>query len=1056
MPTITSAQSGLRSAPSTWVGGVVPVLGDKIILAHPGTNLLTSTPYTLNGPRSIGDTVIPVTGGVGSIVAGESVQFEHQVGVDEDGQPAYDNTYYRVTTGITGAGSLVITPGLSYGMESGVQVVNRGHTVTFDGTSSGGDDTSSQTAANNAIVVYGTLRAPRDASSQFTARGTIFYAPGGTIDFGVPVSDPIPAGVTATVVLNDSASMSSGKHGLTSHTSDGVTFRACGKTRTRNTRLSVPVEAGATSITVDASVGWEVGDSIVLASPTVNHDDVQKVTVTGGASPTWSVTAITRARPAGTRVGNLSSNVAFRSANASFPAPAVSIHNQSSVSSARTVLRLQHVRFENIGWINGWVGGGSTNPHYYGSFGVANTSGESCYSRSCAAEGTAAGTVSGGGQAQYVNNRNRTFATDWAVFASTNTQAAYFGGNSSSTHRGCVAYRAASLNSGFDAGAINTLVIDGAGWFNAAVLSAGNNLSLQFVGGEYSSKDRLIVPGHGSVIFENSILHATNRLATYSTSGTTNVELRNCQLGGAILTGNLTQGLVPSQYAVAQLTAVNGVSGDNRRMSYWYTAMTDTDARRRSSYAVKILPKVANAAIIYNFSAPAVAGVPQTIKGSLRFDAAYGTDTPPRISIDGQGVAQSFTAPAVADTWHDFTLVFTPSSTGDMTVTVTVQSAGTTGAAWLDGVWHYPMIQSVRHHGFQWLAQTALIADPRITLSEASALALPVAVDHTAQTITVTGPVTAREVFEAAMADLVQNTNQSRVVHITSATGDSFETSYTVVLSGAGVITGAYEDAVGRHVQIEAPNLVAGSYVALLDGDTLVHSETLSSPGFSTSVIWSSDHLIELRVSHPEYLPAKATTVLTSTGATFLATQDLDTIKTEKAIDGSLVSGITANLATLTLDINRPSDLLSVWELYAWLQYYLTTPEGITSDFFGVVLAQDSTTLIFDSSIADVKLNNTRTSPLRLTGGRIATTTGAGVIALASGSVQIDSLFEVVQSGENLGYALESTLLQLLALTAARKFSCVPSGAVLPTGSFLEIDGFPVLIDGYPIAFEEN
>jgi len=273
------------------------------------------------------------------------------------------------------------------------------------------------------------------------------------------------------------------------------------------------------------------------------------------------------------------------------------------------------------------------------------------------------------------------------------------------------------------------------------------------------------------------------------------VRVSNSTLNAAAIDQSITNNNIPSQEQTYALTAINGNSSDNRVRGYWQEAITDTTTRKRSTYAIKIQAKVANTAIFYTFTLPAVAGVAQTIKGALRFDAAYGTATPPSIALAGQGVSQSFTAPATADAWHDFTLTFTPTSTGDITATVTVQSTSTTGFAWLDGVYHYPMTQSVRHFGYLWQPQAAQVADPSITVSEATALAYPVSVNHGTSTITVSGNATARQVYEACLADLVQTANQGTAKHVSTAdNGATFATTYSVVVSG-GTLTGDFRAA---------------------------------------------------------------------------------------------------------------------------------------------------------------------------------------------------------------------------------------------------------------------
>ena len=417
-------------------------------------------------------------------------------------------------------------------------------------------------------------------------------------------------------------------------------------------------------------------------------------------------------------------------------------------------------------------------------------------------------------------------------------------------------------------------------------------------------------------------------------------------------------------------------------------AKTDASTKRRSTYSAKLNPQIVSTAADYTFTLPAVAGVAQVIKGSLRFDSAYGTATPPSIALSGQGVSQSFTAPATADAWHDFTLAFTPTSTGDITATVTVQSTSTSGYAWLDGVYHYPMTQSVRHYDYQWLPQAAQLVDTRLTLTESAALALPIVVDHGAETITITGSATAREVFEACIADLCQTANQGEAVHISSATGETFETTYTVV----GTVVGPYTDSAGLHVTVTAAAIVAGSRVQLYnvtDATELLNT-TLGSTGLTYATTWTADKTIRLRADHPDYLPLEATGILTASGLTFLATQAEDTVYVGNGIDGSTVTELSADGANAQIDISDPDGELSVQRLYAWMQHYQTTSAGIASPFFGAMAASDSANYVIDQDKADIHLDNVTTSPLMIVGGYLTRRDGSTVIAATSGSIQMD------------------------------------------------------------------
>lgn len=990
MASITSATSGPSNVGSTWTGGVVPVVGDKVTIAHPGTNAASSTLYQLNGARSAGDTSIPVDTGTGTIVAGECIQVLHQTGTDARGRPIYDNKYYKVATGISAAGTLVIdAPGLTYAVADNVQIVNRGHVVELAATHTWGDDTSSTTVASNAIVVTGALKGSRSTNWSLTCRGSLHVNDGGVIDWGA-TGDIIPAGVTGTVILNDSAALAAGKHGAVSNGRTLPLWRIRGVLRTRNTRLTSGISAGATSITVDASAGWAVGDRIVLASDTDDPTRAQVVVISGGSSPTWTVPAITNARLAGCRVGNLSSNVTVKSMAAASPGYlSFTSSTQTGAFSRSRVTDVGDFRAEDIGAANGGLTHGNT-PAFYGvALSISTAAPE--YVERVAFEGSNSASTR-----MFSHNSlaaaDRVF-DDCAGYTSGSSEGCYLGQASTGGMTDTVIYRStsAAYTSAYGQGSQSSVIRGGAAWASSSVVTVVASASLRFTDGfEGHTPAAPVLYQTGSVEFDGCSLFGARAIAAGASYTASAAKYTNCTLSSGVLTGANNAGSLPAQGCEARITAANGDASDNRVLGWYQATVTDSATRKRSTYSVKIQPKVANTAITYVFALPAIAGVAQIIKGSLRFDATYGTATPPSIVLSGQGVTQSYTCAAVADAWGDFSFTFTPTSTGDITATVTVQSASTSGFAWLDGVYHYPMTQSVRHFGYIWQPQAAQVADSSITVSEAIALAYPVSVNHATDTITLSGNVTARQIYEACMADLVQTANQGEAKHIsTSDLGASFTTTYAVDV-GAFSVTGPYTDSAGLHVNIRADNLLTGSRVQLYnvtDSTELLNTVTSGAGLVYPIVAPGTAKTIRLRVAKVGYLPIEAFGVLSGGSVSFLDSQVVDAVYNAIGIDGSTVTEFTPDYPNLQIDSDDADGQTQVQRVYAWSRWANTAADGIRL-MHNAVQAQDSANFLIDVAIVDARFDNVSATPLVISGGLIRRSDGTTVIG--NGSIQMD------------------------------------------------------------------
>lgn len=863
-------------------------------------------------------------------------------------------TYTSTTSGLWSLGTTWVG-GVKPPSAAGHKIIiAAGHTVTFDETSGTyGDDTSSTTIANNAIVVNGTLKFSRLVSTILTCNGTLALASGGALDMG-STTDPITL-VTAILELNKSATMAAGKHTFYTNPGTGTcTITAFGVVKSRNTTLSSSTASGSNQITVASSVGWAIGDEIVVASDSADPSAAVYTTITGGASPTWTLAAsVGTTRPIGTSVGNLSSNVVVRANTANLGTPFVI----NGGTAGKVVTDIHHVRFQNLVNTTGWTGASQTAPNFTGVSLTAASSSPGCLIDQCAIIHTDTTAQTSAGLV-IVNSPSLEYAsfTNCALYsASTAIFGVYFAQSGLGKIDDCYIYKTTKgYNTAFSAGGILSEINRGAMWCSdyIASLNAGqitcNNVMHKTPGavvGSYVS---------ARVLYNSGSIECNTRLLISSTNSQGGIDTNGTTLLGATLTGDNTTGSIPSQISRSKLYLINGITSYSRDVNYHRVCDTDLSTRNNSSTAVRLQPKVASLPITYTYTIPAVSGSTQTIKGSLRFDGTYGTATPPSITLSGQGVTQTFTAPGVADTWHSFSFVFTPTATGDITATVTVQSTSTTGYVWLDGIYHYPMIQTVRHWGYQWLPQAAQVVDSRITLSLSAAQALPVSVDYIAQTVTISGNVSPSEALQAMLSSLAVNLDKA--VHVTGD-GTTFSTTYTVILSG-GRITGPYTDSSGLHVEITAPNIVSGSRVLLkyTDDNSTIYDGVLSSSGVVIPLLYTSTRPIRMYAAFQNGTEAKklivADALLQSTGATLLNTQEEDTIYNSNGIDGSSINNITWNVGSIDIDFSGSGGVFGWKTIYASYVAELASPlRSNIDDFANLVTAVSEVEYIFDGSI---------------------------------------------------------------------------------------------------------
>lgn len=736
--------------------------------------------------------------------------------------------------------TVAVAPPQSFGGDK--IIVRANHTVTYDVSGCFGDETSTYTAGtpnfnihNNAIILSGgTLKASRTLNTELTARGTVYIAPSGTLDWG-STADPLST-INANITLHymsqlSALSASQGAAGIYLHGSsvDNQAFYnniyINGKPRLRSTVMTASAASGATVISVASAVGWQVGDRLVVATESIANVSSSTVGVLSstiiqsitGSNMTISP-GLNTSRSAGTCVGNFTSNIVVKSYN-----PAYASFGIFTNSGMVNTIDIGNIKVES-------VGNGVTTPvgwTFYATAGARATVAQTgnsigaitlyntlsqvpSYTLKSVAMESPVGTPAHYG-IQVNGKLSETIVVEDCVAYNTNITSYLSQSNAqaSTYYKNCSLFR--SVYGILMGGSVaNAMVIDNCNLDATSPLANSiNSLTLNVFNSKlralsYISPLDAIQYGtiKNSRIYHNS---STGAILQNNVNASGEINFSNCTFyfgttplsavtKTAIGTGNKT-----AQTAKFTVFQANDNQYDYRRFNYYHYSQADLITRKRGITSFRIKPDIANTEFYNYFTVPATINTPQRIKGSLRFDSNYGTSNPPSISFVGAGVNVLCACPAVANTWFDFDVTLNPTTTDDIISTITCKSSGTNGYAWVDGVPFYPYIQTVRHYGFEFNNNIYRTVNDHNTLSSEAAVAA------------LTSISTLDYLYDSATYWSVTNPASSYYIDVVNFDGTVLDfNDKNIVVDGSSVSTFNY-NATTNTITIKSSTLSGGS-----------------------------------------------------------------------------------------------------------------------------------------------------------------------------------------------------------------------------------------------------
>jgi hypothetical protein len=250
-------------------------------------------------------------------------------------------------------------------------------------------------------------------------------------------------------------------------------------------------------------------------------------------------------------------------------------------------------------------------------------------------------------------------------------------------------------------------------------------------------------------------------------------------------------------------------------------------------------------------------------------------------------------------------------------------------------------------------------------------------------------------VVDASAGSTFAISGNTLTIKATTFTGNILTSGSATLLNNAEVI-GTFKDT--AVLPWEVTNVEASATLQLynmtknLEVENLVVAGTagnkVASSGTYTGQEVSVGDNIRLRITcqagTSAFLPYEAFGIATSVGISFKADQQADTVYNDNGIDGSTITTLSADYPNVQIDISDGDGFADSRELYAFAVYQSTTTTGIEK-WFNAITAIDAMNYRINTDNADIKLQNTGSIPLVITGARIFRDDGTSVLFAQSG-----------------------------------------------------------------------
>ena len=335
-----------------------------------------------------------------------------------------------------------------------------------------------------------------------------------------------------------------------------------------------------------------------------------------------------------------------------------------------------------------------------------------------------------------------------------------------------------------------------------------------------------------------------------------------------------------------------------------------------------------------------------------------------------------------------------------------------------------PFVIRIRKYGYTYLGfssavsdsikqEVRLVVNPDLVSNETQAQAIAgINLDFATSTLTISGSVTSQDLYDYYQYQLAQSANMQYAEEFTK-TGNHFDlgnwnlivdgvtyngdftTGGTITLSNGGVVVGTSIDQNGTTVLLpwSVDNVEATATLQLYNVTQSLEIENITVGGSAGSKVTASGYYDETEVSVGDnirlritcqagvnaFLPFETFGLATSVGITFRANQLADTIYNDNAINADNLTTLTADYPNVQIDINDGDNIADARELYAFYVKQTTTSTGI-ENWFGAIDAIDHMNYRVNTDRADIKLQNTGSSPLIISGARIFRDNGTSIL----------------------------------------------------------------------------